>query len=76
MSSHGDRSSTIIYFTAANQDEESVYALELKESTNVYKQAWHLIALPKDALEKGGDLTPLYQPAQFGDLHPLLTGRR
>jgi dipeptidyl aminopeptidase/acylaminoacyl peptidase len=31
--------------------------------------------LPKDALAKGGDITPFYQPAQFGDLHPTSDGK-
>jgi dipeptidyl aminopeptidase/acylaminoacyl peptidase len=67
--------SSIIFFTAEDKGEASVYAFILTNTTNVYKQAWHLIALPKDALAKGGDITPFYQPAQFGDLHPTSDGK-
>jgi len=67
-------SSTILYFTAGDQGEESVYALELKNTTDVYKQAWHFIAFPKEAVAKGGDLRPYYQPSEFGDLHPISDG--
>ncbi|HEY1210711.1 MAG TPA: S9 family peptidase [Terracidiphilus sp.] len=66
--------SSIIFFTAEDKGEASVYALIVKNTTNVYKQAWHLIALPKDAMAKGGDITPFYQPSQFGDLHPTSDG--
>ena len=64
-------SSTIIYFTAGDKGEEFVYALELKNSTDLYKQAVRLDAMPKEALAKGGDINSYYTPSAFGDLHPI-----
>ena len=66
--------SLAIFFTAGNRGEESVYALVLSKSTDMYKNAWQLMGFPKEALEKGGDITPFYEPSTFGDLHPTLDG--
>jgi dipeptidyl aminopeptidase/acylaminoacyl peptidase len=68
-------SSTAVYFTAGDKGEESVYALELKRSTNLYKQAVRLNALPKEALANGGDITSYYIPSEFSDLHPISDGK-
>ena len=68
-------SSTIIYFTSGDKGEESVYALELKNSTDLYKQAIRFQALPKEALVKGGDLTSYDRLSEFGTLFPTSDGQ-
>lgn len=66
--------SKVVYFTAGNAGEESVYALVLNNGTDVYKEAWRLESVPKGARENEKDLTPYLQPSEFGDLHPTSDG--
>ena len=66
--------SKAVFFTAGNGGQESVYALVLNPNTDVYKEAWRLEPFPKEALAKGGDLTPFERRSEFGDLHPTSDG--
>ena len=63
--------SDILYFAAPDKGAESIFATSLRRESYLFQLAMRLEGLGADDLKKGGDLTSRYEPAAYGDIHPL-----